>query len=32
MNNHCSIKYWSWLGVFSVSVLFWAQLIATFVN
>ncbi|WP_259461945.1 small membrane protein YmiC [Enterobacter sp. R1(2018)] len=32
MINHCSIKYWSWLGAFTVSVVFWAQLIATLVN
>ncbi|MCT4706322.1 hypothetical protein MUA04_23165 [Enterobacteriaceae bacterium H11S18] len=27
-----SLKYWSWLGVFSLSVLFWAQIITTLVN
>ncbi|AKM89482.1 small membrane protein YmiC [Enterobacter ludwigii] len=27
MNNMMSHKYWSWLGVFSVSILFWSQLI-----
>ncbi|MCT4704056.1 hypothetical protein MUA02_19575 [Enterobacteriaceae bacterium H20N1] len=32
MINHRSMKYWSWLGAFTVSVLFWAQLIATVVN
>lgn len=24
MNN---LKYWSWLGAFSVSVLFWGQMV-----
>ncbi|WP_411813795.1 small membrane protein YmiC [Enterobacter huaxiensis] len=27
MNNMTIPKYWSWIGVFSVSVLFWCQLI-----
>ncbi|MFZ5253146.1 small membrane protein YmiC [Enterobacter sp. MGH 16] len=27
MNNMTSHKYWSWIGVFSVSILFWSQLI-----
>ncbi|WP_312686706.1 small membrane protein YmiC [Kosakonia sp.] len=27
MNNHCVMKYWSWMGAFSVSVLFWGQLV-----
>ncbi|KPU04023.1 hypothetical protein AN697_15205 [Enterobacter cloacae subsp. cloacae] len=27
MNNMMSMKYWSWLGVFSASILFWSQLI-----
>ncbi|MGC6158445.1 small membrane protein YmiC [Enterobacter ludwigii] len=27
MINMMSHKYWSWLGVFSVSILFWSQLI-----
>ncbi|MCP2121806.1 UNVERIFIED_ORG: hypothetical protein J2Y93_001851 [Pantoea agglomerans] len=22
-----TLKYWSWIGVFSVSILFWCQLI-----
>lgn len=29
MINHASLKYWSWLGAFTVSILFWAQLLAT---
>ncbi|MDY0416925.1 small membrane protein YmiC [Enterobacter sp. 170198] len=27
MNNMTSHKYWSWIGVFTVSILFWGQLI-----
>ncbi|OEI78633.1 small membrane protein YmiC [Enterobacter sp. ku-bf2] len=27
MNNMTSHKYWSWIGVFTVSILFWIQLI-----
>ncbi|MGX5076736.1 small membrane protein YmiC [Enterobacter mori] len=27
MNNMITLKYWSWIGVFSVSILFWCQLI-----
>ncbi|MCR1304069.1 MULTISPECIES: small membrane protein YmiC [Enterobacter] len=27
MNNTTSHKYWSWIGVFTVSILFWSQLI-----
>ncbi|WP_235843753.1 small membrane protein YmiC [Enterobacter quasimori] len=27
MNNMTTLKYWSWIGVFSVSILFWCQLI-----
>ncbi|UXP25892.1 MULTISPECIES: small membrane protein YmiC [unclassified Enterobacter] len=27
MNNMTSHKYWSWIGVFTVSILFWSQLI-----
>ncbi|MCE1230888.1 hypothetical protein LWU77_09470 [Enterobacter hormaechei] len=23
MNNMTTVKYWSWLGVFSASILFW---------
>ncbi|MEP8549153.1 small membrane protein YmiC [Enterobacter mori] len=26
MNNMTTLKYWSWIGVFSVSILFWCQL------
>ncbi|WP_228066400.1 small membrane protein YmiC [Superficieibacter sp. 1612_C1] len=26
MNHNSDTKYWSWLGVLSFSVLFWAQL------
>ncbi|WMY76387.1 MULTISPECIES: small membrane protein YmiC [Buttiauxella] len=26
MNIHCSVKYWSWLSVFTVSFVFWAQM------
>ncbi|MEL4013941.1 small membrane protein YmiC [Dryocola sp. LX212] len=32
MINFGSLKYWSWVGAFTVSVLFWAQLIATLAN
>ncbi|WP_280643780.1 small membrane protein YmiC [Buttiauxella brennerae] len=28
MNTHCSVKYWSWLSAFTVSFLFWAQMVA----
>ncbi|MHA1119485.1 small membrane protein YmiC [Enterobacter kobei] len=27
MNNMTSHKYWSWIGVFALSILFWSQLI-----
>ncbi|WP_238140075.1 small membrane protein YmiC [Enterobacter mori] len=27
MNNMTTLKYLSWIGVFSVSILFWCQLI-----
>ncbi|MCM7082189.1 small membrane protein YmiC [Enterobacter roggenkampii] len=27
MNNMTSHKYWSWIGFFTVSILFWSQLI-----
>ncbi|MFN1127920.1 MULTISPECIES: small membrane protein YmiC [Lelliottia] len=27
MNTLQNMKYWSWMGAFTVSVLFWAQLI-----
>ncbi|ARA29156.1 hypothetical protein NY414_05435 [Enterobacter hormaechei] len=27
MNNMTTVKYWSWLGVFSASILFWCQLL-----
>ncbi|QLC83174.1 hypothetical protein ED5_2523 [Enterobacter roggenkampii] len=27
MNNMTSHKYWSWIAVFTVSILFWSQLI-----
>ncbi|MDR9889791.1 hypothetical protein O7047_06025 [Pseudenterobacter timonensis] len=27
MNTLQSVKYWSWLGAFSVSILFWCQLL-----
>ncbi|WP_343645459.1 small membrane protein YmiC [Enterobacter sp.] len=27
MNNMTTHKYWSWIGVFSVSILFWCQLL-----
>ncbi|WP_273960704.1 small membrane protein YmiC [Enterobacter kobei] len=27
MNNMTSHKYWSWIGVFTLSILFWSQLI-----
>ncbi|WP_348996385.1 MULTISPECIES: small membrane protein YmiC [Lelliottia] len=27
MNTLQNMKYWSWMGAFSISVLFWAQLI-----
>ncbi|WP_237567448.1 small membrane protein YmiC [Phytobacter massiliensis] len=25
--THTSVKYWSWMSVFSVSLLFWCQLV-----
>ncbi|WP_437891115.1 small membrane protein YmiC [Phytobacter sp. V91] len=27
MNNRSSLKYWSWMGAFSISALLWAQLV-----
>ncbi|UWM62369.1 hypothetical protein N1249_12235 [Enterobacter sp. CP102] len=27
MNNVTNLKYWSWIGVFSLSILFWCQLV-----
>lgn len=27
MNNQRTLKYWSWIGVFTVSSLFWCQLV-----
>ncbi|HFL1448205.1 TPA: small membrane protein YmiC [Enterobacter kobei] len=27
MNNMTSHKYWSWIGVLTLSILFWSQLI-----
>ncbi|MCU6668930.1 hypothetical protein M8013_09225 [Enterobacteriaceae bacterium H4N4] len=27
LNNICGAKYWSWVGAFSLSLLFWCQLI-----
>ncbi|MFJ5852803.1 small membrane protein YmiC [Enterobacter cancerogenus] len=32
MNNITTLKYWSWIGVFSVSILFWCQLLWLAVN
>ncbi|MEB4673825.1 hypothetical protein MXL54_03450 [Enterobacteriaceae bacterium G50] len=27
MNKHINMKYWSWMGVLSASLLFWGQII-----
>ncbi|WP_305954890.1 small membrane protein YmiC [Buttiauxella agrestis] len=27
MNTHCSVKYWSWFTAFTVSLVFWAQMV-----
>ncbi|MDX6022469.1 small membrane protein YmiC [Scandinavium sp. V105_16] len=27
MNTNRSTKYWAWMGAFSLSVLFWCQLV-----
>ncbi|MCE9966680.1 hypothetical protein OEI97_06955 [Lelliottia amnigena] len=27
MNTLQNVKYWSWMGAFTVSILFWCQLI-----
>ncbi|MCL6745512.1 MULTISPECIES: small membrane protein YmiC [Kosakonia] len=27
MRNDCGMKYWSWLAAFSVSILFWGQVV-----
>jgi hypothetical protein len=27
MNNVTTLKYWSWIGAFSLSILFWCQLV-----
>ncbi|HGG8839775.1 small membrane protein YmiC [Enterobacter soli] len=33
MNNVTTLKYWSWIGAFSLSILFWCQLVwLTFFN
>ncbi|MCT9846411.1 MULTISPECIES: small membrane protein YmiC [Leclercia] len=28
MNNISGVKYWSWIAAFSLSILFWYQLIS----
>lgn len=32
MNNQRAVKYWSWMGAFTLSVLFWVEVCRTFVN
>ncbi|SQC92446.1 Uncharacterised protein [Cedecea neteri] len=32
MNNHSAVKYWSWLGAFTLSALFWVEMFRTLVN
>ncbi|HEX4502365.1 MAG TPA: small membrane protein YmiC [Scandinavium sp.] len=27
MNTNRRVKYWSWIGVFSLSLLFWCQMV-----
>ncbi|MCS2172693.1 hypothetical protein MUU46_20625 [Scandinavium sp. TWS1a] len=27
MNTNRNLKYWSWIGTFTLSVLFWCQLV-----
>ncbi|WP_342325291.1 small membrane protein YmiC [Kosakonia sp. BYX6] len=27
MSNGCRMKYWSWMGAFSVSLLFWGEIV-----
>ncbi|MGU3412351.1 small membrane protein YmiC [Enterobacteriaceae bacterium C23F] len=27
MNTNRNVKYWSWMGAFSLSLLFWCQLV-----
>ncbi|WP_232012380.1 small membrane protein YmiC [Cedecea lapagei] len=32
MNNQHAVKYWSWMGAFAISALFWLEVVRTFVN
>ncbi len=32
MNTYRSVKYWSWLSVFTVSFVFWAQMVWMLAN
>ncbi|WPU25203.1 small membrane protein YmiC [Cedecea neteri] len=32
MNNHSAVKYWSWLGAFTLSALFWVEILRAFAN
>ncbi|WP_231564368.1 small membrane protein YmiC [Enterobacter sp. Bisph1] len=29
MNNAYAMKYWSWMAAFSISILFWGQVVWT---
>ncbi|HEY3986028.1 small membrane protein YmiC [Cedecea sp.] len=32
MNNHSAIKYWSWMGAFALSALFWIEMFRSLAN
>ncbi|WP_305038331.1 small membrane protein YmiC [Buttiauxella sp. B2] len=32
MNTYRSVKYWSWLSVFTVSFIFWVQMVCILTN
>ncbi|MFW0765694.1 small membrane protein YmiC [Trabulsiella odontotermitis] len=32
MNQHSEMKYWSWIGAFTLSVLFWGQMAWMLIN
>ncbi|MGL4726396.1 MAG: small membrane protein YmiC [Scandinavium sp.] len=32
MNTNRSMKYWSWMGAFSLSIVFWCQLVWMLTN
>ncbi|WP_260232648.1 MULTISPECIES: small membrane protein YmiC [unclassified Enterobacter] len=32
LNNYSNAKYWSWMAAFSLSLLFWGQLVWMYLN